>query len=311
MPTHHCSQPAFFERAATHDYEGRMNKVVLLTLFMMVAEIAGGWLWGSMALLADGFHMATHVLALGISAFAYGYARRHAQDARYSFGTGKVTDLAGFTSAIILIFITLYVFYESTLRLVAPVAIAYHEATVIAFIGLLVNVFSALILQGAKGHDHHGHDHAHGHEHSHHKHHDNNFRSAYIHVIADALTSVAALLALVCGSSLGWGWMDPVMGLVGGGVILSWAWGLLRDTSMVLLDRDPGGKTAQHIRDHLAAHSVQITDLHVWRVGHNCHAAVLAVMVPSGISADQVRSWLAPLGLAHVTIEIIPTVVTA
>lgn len=221
-----------------------------------------------------------------------------------------MSDLAGFTSAIILTFVTLYVFYESIIRLFNPVPIIYNQAIWIAFVGLIVNILSAKILHGNG-------DHTHDHEHSHaphetdlahhHHHHDNNFRAAYIHIIADAVTSVAALLALFCGLEFGWSWMDPAMGIVGAGVILSWVWRLLCDTSTVLLDRDSSLEKSERISHVLADKGVQICDLHTWRVGHDCYAAILTVSAPKGVIADQVRGWLHPLRLAHVTIEVVQT----
>ena len=302
-----CSQPAFYQKLTNHNYEKQMNKVVLLTTLMMVVEIIGGWWLGSMALLADGFHMVTHAVALGISAFAYGYARRHRHDPRYSFGTGKVGDLAGFTSAIILLVVTGYIAVESGMRLLSPVPIAYGEATIVAALGLGINIASAFIL----GHDTHSHDHSHGHDHvdgDHHHQHDNNFRSAYVHVLADAVTSVAALAALLCGRYLGWGWMDPVIGLAGAGVILSWAIGLLRDTSAVLLDRETAQNPIRKIQQVLADHKINVVDLHVWRVGHGCHAVVVTVVSAQAMTGDSIRDILRPLDLAHVTVEIVSVV---
>lgn len=313
MSIEHCSQPEFYKRFVHHDHEQRMNKVVILTTLMMIAEIAGGLFLGSMALLADGFHMATHTIALGISSFAYAYARRYAHDPLYGFGTGKVNDLAGYTSAILLLFVTFYVLYESVARLINPVPIIYHQAIWIALIGLVVNIVSAFLLHSSEdqdGHSHHHEEFAGDHHHDAHFGHDNNFRSAYMHVIADMVTSLAAVFALSCGAWLGWGWMDPVMGLIGAGVILSWAWTLLRDTSMVLLDRDRDLEPSQEIRRVLVDNGAIISDMHVWRVGHGCHAAVLTVSSSQNITAEQVRAWLQPIQLAHLTVEILPSPAT-
>lgn len=299
MSVDHCSQSHFFHGHALRENERRTLIVVALTAVMMVAEIASGWWFGSMALLADGFHMATHAGALGISAFAYAYARKHAHDPRYSFGTGKVSDLAGFTSAIILALTGLGVVIESFSRLITPQPISYEDAIVVAVIGLLVNVASAKILQAK--HDHHSHDH--GHKHHHHNH-DNNLRSAYLHVVADALTSVMALVALFCGWFLGWSWMDPVIGIVGALVILIWSYGLLKDTVEVLLDRTPQDDVAQKVRTVLAGRNIGISDLHIWRVAPHAHAAILAINTTHSLTADQVREWLKPLGFAHVTVEV-------
>lgn len=313
MSIEHCSQPDFYQRFEHRDHERRMGRVLALNSLMMIAEIAGGLVLGSMALLADGFHMATHVIAMGISSLAYIYARRHAHDPRYSFGTGKVSDLAGFTSAILLVFVTLYVLYESVARLITPTPIIYKQAIWIALIGLVVNVVSTFLLHVREDkHDHNHHDHfpaqmhEHKHQHKHSSHHDNNFRSAYLHVIADAFTAFAAVIALCCGAWFGWQWMDPAMGIVGVGVILSWVWTLLRDTSMVLLDQNSEEGPTQEIRRVLKDKGASISDIHVWRVGHGCHAAVLSVSSSQEVSADQVREWLIPVQLDHVTIEILP-----
>jgi cation diffusion facilitator family transporter len=232
---------------AAHDENARRTRwVVLLTALMMVGEIVAGYVTGSMALLADGFHMATHAGALGVAALAYADARRHACNPAYRFGTGKVGELAGFASAMVLGIIALGIGVESTLRLFQPINVAFGEATVIAVIGLAVNIVSAVLLSG--GH-HHGHDHHHHHHHGHHHHghgSDNNLRSAYIHVLADALTSVLAIAALLAGRYLGWLWMDPVMGIVGAIVIARWSWTLMRDTAAVLLDR-----TDHHVADEV------------------------------------------------------------
>lgn len=285
---------------AAHDENARRTKwVVILSGAMMIAEIAAGAAYNSMALLADGLHMATHVGALGVAAIAYTYARRHATSARYSFGTGKVGDLAGFASALVLGLVALGIAFESLGRLVDPRPVAFMEATLIAVLGLLVNVASAFLLGG---HDHHGHDH-HGHDHDeHHGHnHDNNFRSAYVHVLADALTSVLAIAALLGGRYLGWVWLDPVMGVVGAMVIASWSWSLMRDTASVLLDASEPDLEAK-VREHVEGPGdARIADLHVWRVGPGAHAAIVSV---SGIGGEAVVSRLAPVHeIAHLTVE--------
>lgn len=300
-----CSQPEFYRSHLGHDNERRTRYVVILTCITMVVEILGGQWLGSMALLADGFHMTTHAAALGISLFAYGYARRHAHDPQYSFGTGKVGDLAGFTSAILLIGIALFVVYESTGRLISPRPIAYGEASLIAVIGLLVNAASAWILRGKHPHTHHGHHHAdhqpHGH---HHNQHDSNFRSAYLHVLADAVTSVLAIAALLCGWWVGWSWLDPLVGMVGAVVILSWAWGLVRTTSAVLLDHMPHDHMGDDIRKILMAKDAHLKDMHLFRVGAGKQAVILSISVASPVTAAEVHEWLKPLELAHVTVEI-------
>lgn len=252
---------------ASHDENARRTLwVVALTFVMMIGEIAAGYITGSMALLADGFHMATHAGALGIAAAAYGFARRNANNKRYSFGTGKVGDLAGFASAMVLGLVSLGIAGESILRLFQPTTVAFGEATVIAVVGLAVNLVSAFVLMGHHGHDH-GHHHDHAHEHGGHHHHDNNLRSAYVHVLADALTSVLAIAALLAGRYLGWVWLDPAMGIVGAIVIAKWAFNLMRDSSAVLLDATDEPVAAE-IRELLeTSGDVRISDLHVWQVG--------------------------------------------
>lgn len=271
--------------------------VVALTAVMMVGEIVAGSLYGSMALLADGFHMATHAGALGIAAGAYLYAKRQATNRKFSFGTGKVGDLAGFASALILGLVSLGIAAESFGRLIDPREVAFDQATVVAIIGLLVNLVSAALLGG--DHHHHGHDHHHdGH---HHHNHDNNLRSAYFHVLADALTSVLAIAALLSGRFLGWVWLDPVMGIVGALVIARWSWSLLKDTAGVLLDRtDP--HLEEHIREAVAG-DVAITDLHVWRIAPGAHAAIVSVTGTE--DPAPLREKVSSLsGVAHLTVEV-------
>ncbi|WP_064120893.1 CDF family Co(II)/Ni(II) efflux transporter DmeF [Pseudomonas fluorescens] len=289
---------------ASHDENARRTLwVVALTFVMMIAEIAAGYITGSMALLADGFHMATHAGALGIAAAAYGFARRHANNRRYSFGTGKVGDLAGFASAMILGLVSLGIAGESVLRLFQPTTVAFGEATVIAIVGLAVNLISAFLLMGKHGHDH-GHSHDHGHDHHHH-HHDNNLRSAYVHVLADALTSVLAIAALLAGRYLGWVWLDPVMGIVGAIVIAKWAYNLMRDSAAVLLDATDEPVAAQ-IRELLeTSNDVRISDLHVWQVGPQARVAIVSVVAAAGVTAEVIRERLAPVHeLSHLTIEL-------
>lgn len=290
--------------------------VVVLTAVMMVAEIIAGSITGSMALLADGFHMATHAGALGVAALAYVYARRHATDPHYSFGTGKVGDLAGFASALVLGLVALGIAVESVARLLNPVDVAFGEAIVVAVVGLGVNLVSALLLGGGHhhhghGHDHHGHGHDHhGHEHDHHDHghhhagaghdEDNNLRSAYFHVLADALTSVLAIIALVAGRYLGWVWCDPLMGIVGGIVIGRWSWTLMRDTASVLLDTTDR-HVEEEMREALAADGITVSDLHVWRIGPDARAAIVSVR---GASPEAIRARLAPIDeVVHLTVE--------
>lgn len=281
---------------AGHDRnEKRTIWVVWLTAVTMVVEIAFGWISGSMALLADGFHMATHAGALAVAAAAYRYARRHARNARYTFGTGKVGDLAGFASALLLALTALFIAVESAMRFVQPVSVAFGEATLVAVIGLVVNLASAALL----GHDH-GHDHGPGHDHSH-GHADNNLRAAYIHVLTDALTSVLAIAALLAGRYLDWWWMDPAVGLLGAAVIAKWSWSLMQDTAAVLLDVAEPALMAT-IRREADAEGAVIRDLHVWRIGPQAHAAI--VSLAPGADGPAVRARVSALPhMAHVTVE--------
>ena len=286
---------------AAHDANARRTLwVVLITAIMMVGEILAGYVTGSMALLADGFHMATHAGALGIAAIAYAYARRHSDNPRYSFGTGKVGDLAGFASALVLGLVAMGIAIESAIRLANPAHVDFGEATIVAAIGLFVNLLSALLLSG-------GHHHQHGHDHHHHDHHhggaDNNLRAAYIHVLADALTSVLAIVALLAGRYLGWVWLDPVMGIVGAVVIARWAWSLLRDTAAVLLDTaDPD--LVSEIRACVEGPGdARVADLHVWQIGPDAHAAI--VDVAGGVSQHTIRERLRPVHeLVHITVAV-------
>ena len=293
---------------AGHDENARRTLwVVALTAVMMVGEIVAGYWTGSMALLADGFHMATHAGALSVAAAAYAYARKHAHSPAYSFGTGKVGDLAGFASAMILGLVAIGIGVESVVRLFEPITVAFTEATVIAIIGLLVNIVSAFMLSGThhhhgEGHGHHHDDHGHAKAHAHGG--DNNLRSAYIHVLTDALTSVLAIAALLAGRYLGWVWMDPVMGIVGALVIIRWAWTLMRDTAGILLDRtDP--HVAEEIRTLVEGQGdAHIADLHVWRVGPQAHAAIVCVKAQPGVTGEVIRARLAPVHeLGHLTVE--------
>ena len=293
--------------------ERRTRLVIALTAGMMVVEVTAGFIFGSMALLADGWHMASHAAALSITALAYWLARRHANNPRFCFGTGKVGDLAGFASALLLAFIALLMGYESILRLVSPVGIAFNQAIGVAVIGLVVNLVSALML---KEEHHHGHGHEHEHEHDHgdglrhrHDHHtDHNLKSAYLHVVADALTSVLAIAALSAGKYLGWVWMDPVMGLVGAVVIARWSWRLLYETGQVLLDASPQQNVSQKIRDALEAGGQdRVTDLHVWRLGPGHLGAIVAVSATEPQPPAYYRDKLAGVsGLSHLTVEVDP-----
>ncbi|QXI51387.1 CDF family Co(II)/Ni(II) efflux transporter DmeF [Pseudomonas alvandae] len=288
---------------SAHDENAKRTLwVVALTVVMMIGEIIAGYITGSMALLADGFHMATHAGALGIAAAAYGYAKRHASSQRYSFGTGKVGDLGGFASALILGMVSLGIGVESVMRLLQPTDVQFGSATLIAIVGLIVNIISALLL----GHGHsHGHDHS---DHDHHHHgHDNNLKSAYFHVIADALTSVLAIVALLAGRYLGWVWLDPVIGIVGALVIARWAWSLMGVTAAVLLDQTDA-HIAEEIRELVEKNGdATITDLHVWQIGPQAHAAIVSVMGDNTVDADSIRERLKPVHeVSHLTVEYRP-----
>ena len=292
-----------FGTAAERNAERRTRWVVGLTFAAMLVELAAGWLTGSMALLADGWHMASHVGALGIAAWAYRFARRHAGDARYTFGTGKVTALAGYSSALFLGAVAAWMAWESLARLWAPVEIHYAEAMVVAAFGLAVNLASAWLLD--HDHDHH-HHHDHGHDHDHHDHVDHNLRAAYLHVLADALTSVLAIVALGGGLLFGWAFLDPLMGIVGALVIGRWAFGLARDSASVLLDAEDHGEVADEIGRIVAAlPDHEIADLHLWRIGPASRACILSLVSHAPLPVEAYRERLAVVrGLDHVTIEI-------
>jgi len=291
--------------------ELRTKLVVGLTLVMMVAEIGAGWAFGSMALLADGWHMGTHAAALGITLFAYWYARRHEDDRSFTFGTGKVGSLGGFASSVGLAIVALAMVVESVRRLIAPEQIRFDEAILVAGIGLVVNLVSALMLKGSHGHSHsdghdHGHDHAHAHAHGDHGGEDHNLKAAYLHVLADALTSVAALVALVIGRFVGWVWLDAVMGIVGAAVILRWSVGVMRDTSAVLLDRSVEPAKVERVRDIIeSCGGTEVADLHVWRLGPRHCAAEVSLVAGCDCKPGDIKQRLAAVPeLAHLTIEV-------
>lgn len=290
------------EQHARH--ERRTWFVVALTAAMMVAEIAGGTIFGSMALVADGWHMSTHAAALAIAALAYLFARRHAQDARFAFGTGKLGELAGFSSAIILALIALLIGYESAIRLMSPVSIYFGEAAAVAAVGLAVNVASAWLLFDD---DHHHHHHHHDDGHAHHHHHDSNIRAAYVHVLADALISVLAIVALLAGRYLGWVWLDPVIGIVGALVILQWSIGLMRTAGSVLLDVVPDEKLAATVRAKLEIDGDRVCDLHLWHLGPGHTGLIAAIVSDNPKPPSAYKQRLAAIeGLSHVTIEVNP-----
>jgi len=288
--------------------ERRTWAVIAVTTVMMVVEITAGHLFGSMALTADGWHMATHAGAILVSALAYSLARRHAGNPQFTFGTGKFGDLAAFSSAIFLGFVAVIIAWESLWRIVDPVPIDFFEAIVIAAIGLVVNLVCALLLQEdhhhGHGHSHHGHDH---HDHaSGHRGGDRNLRAAYIHVLADALTSVMAIGALLLGSVFGWLWLDPLIGIAGALVIGSWAFGLMRDSAMVLLDHVPETEDISgEIRRTIEAEGADISDLHVWQLGPGHHGAIVSLIASDPQPSAWYREKLSHIAaLSHVTVEV-------
>jgi cation diffusion facilitator family transporter len=277
---------------------------VILTAVMMVAEISGGWLFNSMALLADGWHMSSHALALGLSVLAYGAARRFARDSRFAFGTWKIEVLGGYTSALLLIMVAGLMLYQSVERLLAPTPIHYDQAIAIAVVGLLVNLACAWLLKDGHGNDHHDthHDYQ-AHDH----HHDLNLRSAYVHVIADAATSVLAIVALFGGKLWGASWLDPAMGIVGAGLVAVWAYGLLRDSGRVLLDAEMNAPVVAEIREVIAASPIKaaICDLHVWRVGKGKFACIVSLVTTEDAEPGYFRRQLGiHEELVHISVEV-------
>ncbi len=304
-----------------HDYrplerrsERRTWAVVILTGLTMLLEIAAGYWFNSMALLADGWHMASHMVAIGLAALAYLLARRYAADHRFTFGTWKIEVLAGFASALLLVVVALFMIGESLLRFWAPAAIGFDEALVVAVIGLLVNLLSAWLLRDEHDHGHgHGHgDDAHSHAERGHAHahgapgKDLNRHAAFIHVLTDALTSVAAIIALLGGKLFGWGWLDPAMGIIGALVILVWARGLLRDTAKALLDREMDDPLVGKVREALErVPDTEVTDLHLWRVGRSQYSCILSVVTHQPHTADRYKAALQPFAqLVHITAEV-------
>ncbi|AIE73881.1 MULTISPECIES: CDF family Co(II)/Ni(II) efflux transporter DmeF [unclassified Synechocystis] len=282
--------------------------VMVLTAVTMVAEIIAGTVFGSMALLADGWHMATHVAAFGITLFAYQYARRYATSPRYTYGTGKVSVLGGFASAVALGVIAFLMAFESIGRFFSPHSIQFSEAIAVAILGLLVNLVSAWLLQDRDDHHHHGHHHEHHDDHHHHRHQDHNLRAAYFHVLADALTSVLAIVALVAGKFWGWVWLDAAMGLVGAAVIIKWAYGLVNDTSAILLDGSVDKKIQLEILTALEANTdTRVMDLHVWYLNENYLAGTIALVTHFPQSPEYYKQQLSHISsLAHVIVEVNP-----
>lgn len=300
-----------------HDYrplerrsERRTWAVVILTGLTMLLEIAAGYWFNSMALLADGWHMASHMVAIGLAALAYLLARRYAADHRFTFGTWKIEVLAGFASALLLVVVALFMIGESLLRFWAPAAIGFDEALVVAVVGLLVNLLSAWLLRDQHDHGHGDDAHSHaerGHAHAHGapgK--DLNRHAAFIHVLTDALTSVAAIIALLGGKLFGWGWLDPAMGIIGALVILVWARGLLRDTAKALLDREMDDPLVGKVREALErVPDTEVTDLHLWSVGRSQYSCILSVVTHQPHTADRYKAALQPFAqLVHITAEV-------
>jgi len=286
----------------TSSAERRTRRVVVLTAAMMLIEIVAGYFFRSMALLADGWHMGTHVAAFALAAVAYAYGRRHAKDARFTFGTGKVGVLGAFTSAVVLSIIALLIAADSIHRLLVPQTIHFREAIIIAIVGLFVNLLSAFMLKDDHHHHHHGHDHSHAHTH-----HDLNLKAAYIHVLADTFTALGAVFALTAGYFLHWVWLDPAMGLVGTVVILSWAWTLLRDSGSILLDHVPASSDLPVvIREGIESDGdSKISDLHIWQVGTGKFAAIIGVVAHHPRTPDEYRAALKiHEELVHVTVEV-------
>ena len=294
--------------------ERKVWLVIALTASMMLVEISAGTIYGSMALVADGWHMSTHAGAMLITALAYRFARKHAGNPRFTFGTGKLGDLAGFASAIVLALIALLIAWESLVRLTQPIHIDFNQAIAVAAVGLVVNLVCAWLLKDDHAHHGHHHGHHHHHDHDHDDHHapsksrDNNLRAAYIHVLADALTSVLAIVALLLGSSYGWLWADPVMGVAGALVIARWSWRLLQDSGSVLLDAAAEGQEVrQEIHEAMQPTGSEVTDLHVWQVGPGHFAAIVSLMAREPKEPAHYKALLAHIHeLSHVTVEVQP-----
>lgn len=296
--------------------ERKVWLVIVLTASMMLVEIIAGTIYGSMALVADGWHMSTHAGAMLITALAYRFARKHVGNPRFTFGTGKLGDLAGFASAIVLALIGLLIAWESLVRLTQPIHIDFNQAIAVAAVGLVINLICAWLLKDDHAHHghHHGHHHHHdhGHDHEHDDHHahgnsrDNNLRAAYIHVLADALTSVLAIVALLVGRSYGWLWADPAMGAVGALVIARWSWGLIQNSGSVLLDAAAEGEEVrQEVREAMAPTGSQVTDLHVWQVGPGHFAAIVSLIAREPQEPGHYKALLAHIHeLSHVTVEV-------
>lgn len=315
MHTHRLddwSHDHIFDQDRKKAGENRTLLIVIVTAVMMVVEIVAGVVYGSMALLADGLHMGSHATALGIAVFAYVLSRRLAADRRFSFGVGKINSLAGFASAVLLLGFALLMMGESIDRFINPTAIAFDQALIVAVLGLVVNGASAWVLVSTPHDDHHGHDHHHGHGHGHdqghgHGHgHDHNLRAAYLHVLADALTSFLAIGALLAGKYAGADWLDPLMGIVGGVLVARWSYGLIRDSARVLLDAQPGEERLALLREAVEnGSSDRVCDLHLWSIGHGIYAAELAIISDAPRAPDYYKSLIPKeLAIAHATVEV-------
>ncbi|MEJ2662200.1 MAG: CDF family Co(II)/Ni(II) efflux transporter DmeF [Desulfobacteraceae bacterium] len=285
--------------------EQRTKQVLAITAVTMVVEIIAGSIFGSMALLADGWHMGTHAAAFAITIFAYQYSRKHAANRSFTFGTGKVSVLGGFASAIALAVVALFMGFESVHRFFEPPRIQFNQAIIVAFIGLVVNLVCAVLLQGR--HDH-GHDHRHhdDHNHAHQHHHDMNLRGAYLHVLADALTSVLAIAALTFGKFFGWYWLDPLMGIVGAVVITRWSYGLLQETSGILLDKNIDKEVIAAIQKKIEVEEDnRVADIHVWKLGPKDYGAILSLVTHYPKDPAHYKALLNDFDqLAHITVEV-------
>ena len=303
--THHWQHEHVFGQDKIRPGERRSLWVIFITATMMVVEITTGLAYGSMALLADGLHMGSHTAALGITTIAYVYTRRCAADSRFCFGTGKVNAFAGYTSAVLLALFALLMAYESVNRLFNPVEIAFNQAIVVAVLGLIVNGASMIMLGG----HHHGHDHDHEHTNPHHHshtHEDHNLRAAYLHVLADALTSLLAIFALLTGKYLGLNWMDPAMGIVGATLVARWSLGLIRTTSSILLDHQAPGIMLEKTRAAIEGiDNNRISDLHIWSIGPGIYSATITVVSDAPRTPEHYKSLIpGDLGIVHTTVEV-------
>ena len=307
-----CHHDHVFGQDEKKPGENRTLLIVIVTAVMMVVEIAAGLIYGSMALLADGLHMGSHALALGLAVFAYVVSRRMARDPRFSFGVGKINSLAGFASAILLMGFALLMVAESVGRIINPIEISFDQALIVAVLGLVVNGVSAWVLVSTPHDHHHGHshEHSHGHGHSHSHTHDHNLKAAYLHVLADALTSFLAIGALLAGKYFGAYWLDPFMGIVGGVLVARWSYRLISDTSMVLLDSQADEQRVQRLKEVLEAGSDdRVTDLHLWSIGHDIYAAEVAISSAHPRTPQQYKSLVPDqLSIVHLSIEVNSTV---